>query len=248
VFVFLLAALPGVLAYLVWRTMLASAVVLLVPVYFAIGGAAPGRTLHMPWLALDRAIPLQPAWEIVYGSLGVFVLLPLLVVRHQPLFRRALKCYLMVLTIAYVGFAAYPTVGPRPAAVPGPGFFSWWLRLNYSLDWPYNCFPSLHVAHSFVSALACYRVHRGVGVAAAFWAALIGVSTLYTKQHYAVDVIAGAFIAYVAYLLFLRGYARERVPEIDRRHAPRRALIVVAIYGLGIAFLVVLYQSGVPVT
>jgi hypothetical protein len=40
------------------------------------------------------------------------------------------------------------------------------LRFLYSSDPPYNCFPSLHAAHSFVSALTCYRVHRGVGIAA----------------------------------------------------------------------------------
>ena len=128
-----------------------------------------------------------------------------------------MQAYVMVLVIAYVGFVAYPTVAPRPDEVRGVGFAAWCLRLQYSLDQPYNCFPSLHVAHSFVSALTCYRVHKGVGVAAVLWATLVGVSTLFTKQHYAVDVIAGAIMAYAAYVLFLRQYPRElveRYPEI----------------------------------
>jgi membrane-associated phospholipid phosphatase len=246
-FAFLLATLPGVIAYVAWRTMLASAVVSLVPFYFAIGSPTPDRTLHAPLLALDRAVYLQPAWELVYSSLGVFVLLPLLVVRQQQLFRRALKAYLMVLIVAYVGFLAYPTVGPRPAKVIGEDFFAWWLRLNYSLDWRYNCFPSLHVAHAFVSALTSYRVHNRVGFAALCWASLVGISTLYTKQHYAVDVIAGALIAYVAYVLFLRGHPRDTVADADRRQAPRRALGVIAIYGILVVFLWVLYQTGMVV-
>jgi membrane-associated phospholipid phosphatase len=197
----------------------------------------------MPELALDHAMVLQPAWMIVYGSLYVFVLLPLIVVRQEQLFRRALK-WLFVLTVAYIGFITYPTIAPRPDVVLESGFAAWSLRLQYSLDQPYNCFPSLHVAHSFVSALAAYRVHRGVGIAAALWAVLVGVSTVYTKQHYVVDVVAGAAMAYAAYVMFLRSYPRERVPERDRRLAPRRALWVAGIYGAVVSCFWIAYRVG----
>ena len=80
-------------------------------------------------------------------------------------------------------FLLYPTMAPRPANVIGEGFVPWSLRFLYSADSPYNCSPSLHVAHSFVSALPCYRLHRSVGIAAGVCASLIGVSTLFTKQH-----------------------------------------------------------------
>ena len=245
VFVFLLGALPGIVAFVVWRTALASALVSLVPLYFGIGALTLGRPLHMPEVALDRAVPVQPAWMLVYGSLYVFVFLPLLVVREEQLLRRAMRAYLTVLTVAYVGFVAYPTVAPWPAEVRGDGFSAWCLRLQYSLDWRYNCFPSLHVAHSFVSALTCSRVHRGVGFAAVLWASLIGISTLYTKQHYVVDVIAGTLLAYVAYFAFLRSYPRYATAARDRRLAPLRALGVVGIFGGVVAALWVLYKTGI---
>ncbi len=246
--VFLIAVLPGVVAYLASRSILASALVSFVPLYFVIGGLTAGRGTHAPYILLDRLIDVRPAWMLVYGSLYVFVvLLPLLVVRHWELGRRAMQAYLAVMIVSYVGFLLYPAAAPRPAQVPGDGFFPWTLRLAYTLDTVYGCFPSLHVAYSFVSALACYRVHRTVGLAAAFWAALIGVSTLYTKQHYAVDVIAGGFLAYVAYLIFLRGYARELIPERDRREAPRRALAVAGIYGIVVACFWVLFKTRIVV-
>lgn len=246
-FVFLIAALPGTIAYLVWRTVFASALVSLLPVYFAIAELNRGRTLHMPAIAVDEAVSLHPGWMIVYGSLWVFVLLPFLVVRDQQLFRKVLQAWVTVVIVAYAGFLVYPTVAPRPAEVPGGGFAAWCLRLNYSLDSRYNCFPSLHVAHSFVSALASYRVNKGVGIAAVAWASLIGVSTLYTKQHYAVDVIGGTLLAYFAYVVFLRGYPRERIAESDRRRAPLRALGVVAAFGFVVAGLWVLYRTGMVV-
>lgn len=244
-FVVLLGALPGIVAYVAWRTALASAVVSLVPLYFGLGAMTLGRPLHRPAIAIDRLVPLQPAWMLVYASMYVFVLLPLLVARERTLFRRALQSYVFVLVGAYVGFVFYPTVGPRPAAVAGGGFAAWSLRLQYAMDWQYNCFPSLHVAHSFVSALTAYRVHRGVGVAATLWAALIGVSTMFTKQHYAVDVIAGAMMACVAYLIFLRPHPRELVPERDRRLAPVRALRVVGVFAAFVALAWMLYAGGV---
>lgn len=246
VFVYVLAALPGVVAFLAFRTLLASALVSLAPMYFVIGELTRDRPTYTPELALDRLFPVQPAWMIVYGSLYVFVvLLPVLVVRDRELFRRAMQAYLTVMVVSYLGFLLYPTQAPRPEQVTGEGFLAWNLRLAYSIDPPHGCFPSLHVAYSFVSALTCYRVHRGLGIVSALWAALIGVSTLYTKQHYVVDVIAGSLAAYVAYVLFLRKYPREAVAESDRRRAPYRALVVIGIFAIMVAGFWVAYLSGV---
>ena len=231
--IYLLAILPGLITYLAFRTLVASAFVSFAPLYFVIGDFTRDRVTHMPELALDRAIPVAPAWTFVYLSLYVFIIiLPVLVVRQRELFRRGMQGYLTVMLIAYAGFLLYPTVAPIPAEVPGNGFAAWSLRLIYDIDLPYNCFPSLHVAYSFVAAFTCYRVHRRVGIAAAAWAALISVSTLYTKQHYVVDVIVGVLLACVAQLLFIRGFPQDAVPETDRVRAPSRALIAVWICAL----------------
>jgi hypothetical protein len=48
-------------------------------------------------------------------------------------------------------------------------------------------------------------------------------------------VIAGMLLAALAYLVFLRGLPRERVPESDRRLAPVFALGLLGIIGLGLA-------------
>ena len=85
-------------------------------------------------------------------------------------------------------------------------------------------------------------MHRGVGIATALCASLIGVSTLYTKQHYVVDVIAGLFLASVAYVAFLRSYPREAVPELDRRLAPVLALGILGSLGLLVGCFWVVYQ------
>jgi membrane-associated phospholipid phosphatase len=214
----------------------------LVPFYIFIGEMMAGRPVHVPALPLDRALPLVPAWALVYGCLYLFlILLPVFVVRQEEQIRRTVLAYLTCWIAAYVCFLAYPTIASRPATVTGSGFVLWGLRFLYNADTPYNCFPSLHVAHSFVSALTVWRLHRPLGMVSIVSAALVGLSTLFTKQHYILDVLAGALLAFIAYAIFLRGYRRDDVPELDRRAAPMLAVCVGGVIALGVACYFVAY-------
>jgi membrane-associated phospholipid phosphatase len=209
----------------------------LVPFYILIPEFFPPRARHVPELALDRALPLVPSWAIVYGALYLFlILLPLIVVRQDELIRRTVSAYPLIWITAYVFFfVVYPTAAPRPDQVSGAGYAVWGLRALYSADPPHNCFPSLHVAHSFVSALACSRVHRRLGIVAMISATLVAFSTLFTKQHYVLDVVAGVFLAFVAYGIFLRPFSPDQIPEFDRRVAPALAVCVSAVVAVGVA-------------
>jgi membrane-associated phospholipid phosphatase len=183
----------------------------MVPFYLVIAVRARGSAVHAPAMGLDGLIPLAPAWAPVYGALYAFlIVLPVLVVQQEELIRRTVWAYLTVWTVAFICFLLYPTVAPRPSTVTGDGFAAWGLRFLYGADPPYNCFPSLHVAHSFVSALACHRVSRGLGLTAIACASLVAVSTLFTKQHYVADVMAGIFPAIAAYALSSRLFSHER--------------------------------------
>ena len=218
---------------------------LLVPGYLIIGGMNADRSLNLPELALDRLIPLQPAWTLVYVSHLVFLFVPVLVMRQEEQIRRTFLAYLLVWITGYVCFLVYPTVLPRPGPnVIGQGFFAWCLRIVYSADEPRNNFPSLHVAHACVSALTCWRVHRGVGLAAGLWAALIALSTLFTKQHYVIDVISGLALAGVAYVVFLRHCPRVPLAELDRRAAPVLVGWAIGIHGLLVAGFWLAYLLG----
>lgn len=210
----------------------------LIPLYIFIPAVFPPPARFAPELPLDRALPLIPSWALVYGALYLFlILLPILVVRQDALIRRTVHAYLLVWISAYAFFfVLYPTQAPRPEVVPVEGFGAWGLRALYSSDPPYNCFPSLHVAHSFVSAFSSHRVHGRLGIVAITCAFLVAVSTLVTRQHYILDAIAGIGLAILAWLIFLRGYPASAVPESDRRVAPALALCAA---GLVLAVLVI---------
>jgi hypothetical protein len=52
-------------------------------------------------------------------------------------------------------------------------------------------------------------------------------------------------LALVAYAVFLRGYSRAKIPDLERRVAPFLALVVAGIVGLGFAGYWVAYKLGV---
>jgi membrane-associated phospholipid phosphatase len=213
----------------------------IVPVYLVIGVFVSRSTLHSPEFSWDHALPVQPAWSVVYGSLFLAVFLPVFVVHQQDLIRRTVLAYLFIWLLAFACFLAYPTRAPQHPAVTGDDFASAALRLIYSSDVPYNCLPSLHVAQCVLAALVCYCVHRGVGIVTGIWALLVALSTLFTKQHYVADVLGGGVLAYAAYFAALRDYPRKAIPEVERRLAPTLAFGAFALYGLILAGLWLAY-------
>ena len=219
----------------------------IMPLYLYIGHLARGRRVHVPAIALDGMIPVEPAWAPVYLSLFLAAILPGFVLHQQELIRRTLLAYLAAWVAALACFVAWPTVGTRPGVVTGDGFLAWMLRTIYASDAPYNCFPSLHVAQCFLAAFACSRVHRGVGWTAGAWACAVGLSTLFTKQHYVADVAGGVALAFVAYRVFLLPHPRDAVPEDERRLAPTLAVGAAAVYGGMVAVMWVAYALGVVV-
>lgn len=217
--------------------------VALVPFYLVIAGRV--GAVHTPALSLDHLLPLAPTWALVYGALYLFlIVLPVLVIQQEELIRRTVWAYLTVWIVAYISFVLYPTVAPRADIVAGEGFAVWGLRFLYDADPPYNCFPSLHVAHSFVSALACYRVHRALGIFTMLCASLVALATLFTKQHYVADLIAGILLALAANAVFLRGCSRPGALDFDRRVAPALALGLGGIVGFGVVCAWAIYQLG----
>jgi len=87
-----------------------------------------------------------------------------------------------------------------------------------------------------------------VGAVAGVWASLVAISTLFTKQHYVLDVIGGMVLAWLAYHLLVRTYPRSRVPEHERRLAPALAAAAAAVYGVIMVIFWTLYTLGIDPT
>lgn len=194
---------------------------------------------------IDRAVPFMPAWEHFYVAIYLFLFVPVLQLRDINIFKRTALAFVVTQLIAYACFLACPVqMVLRPEGFDTTTFTGWGAAMNYHLDPPYNCFPSLHLSNAFlVSFIAC-KVDRPIGVMALVLATLIGVSTLFAKQHFLVDVIAGVGLGYMGYRLFVAPYDTRDIPRTELAYPRRYLLSLPALQGVGVLVVYILFRAG----
>jgi hypothetical protein len=163
--------------------------------YFHLLREPTGPVTVMPITALDRWIPFQPAALIPYFSLWVYVgVAPGL----QLTFRELLSYGLWVSALLLTGLGFFylwpnqiPTIPKDPTDFPG-------FEILRGVDAAGNACPSMHVAAAIFTAIWVDHVFRLVRVPAwlravnGAWFLAIVYSTLATRQHVALDALAGA--------------------------------------------------------
>lgn len=166
-------------------------------VYFLTGKFTdPTRVRYLP-MYLEAHIPLHSSFAVVYILLYPIFLLPFFVIRDRATFQRLVAADLLMFATCSAAFLAVPVAFDRPPLPsPPPDFGLWVLTLVRGSDPAWNCLPSEHCAAAMVAALAIWENNRKVGAFAIFATLMIGVSTLYTKQHYVVDVLAGYGVSF----------------------------------------------------
>lgn len=148
---------------------------------------------------LDRVIPFAPVMVIPYLSLIPLLIAAAVVfafagLRQAQALAVAVTLALLVSYLVYVLAQSY-VIRPSPA---GQDWLTAAVRHVYSLDKPYNDFPSLHTSLSAIVAVLWLRVHRRTGVVVAAWCSLIIASTVLIHQHYLADVAGGLAVAWLA--------------------------------------------------
>jgi membrane-associated phospholipid phosphatase len=161
---------------------------------------------------VDNWIPFAPAWAIFYLYIFYPVSAITMVYFAFVEFRRGYAlAFSLVLTnlvadVVYVVFPvttdiyrlellAHPIVGNAFASA---------MYAHYASDPSFNCFPSLHAAVVVICFYAWYRyarikpnrLTRGIAIGMLVIAAGVVLSTLFVKQHYIADEIAGIVLAW----------------------------------------------------
>lgn len=180
------------------------------------------RTEHLYDVSLyiDRVIPLIPEWSWVYEMLFIFPIFLVIVLDNIEDVKRVGFSIIMCDLVAYPIFLLFPVMSIRqevPMNTPSEVL----LNFIYYVDLPTNCFPSLHVAVSMISAFAIYHKQKIKGVWAIVLGILISLSTLFTKQHYFVDVISGLLLATFCYYAFFVEAYQERIFKWFEGHRVR---------------------------
>jgi membrane-associated phospholipid phosphatase len=161
--------------------------------------------------ALDNLVPFAPAWAIFY--LYLFYPLSALTMAYFAFveFRRGYALAWSLILVNLVADAVYllfpvTTDIYRAELLAHPltgNPFAEAMYAHFKADPSFNCFPSLHAAIAVLCFYAWYRYARvrpnllTRGIAIGMLVVAIGVilSTLFVKQHYIADEIAGIVLA-----------------------------------------------------
>jgi membrane-associated phospholipid phosphatase len=145
------------------------------------------------WLP-DRLIPFID-WTIwVYASQYLLLYGCFLGVNGARAVSRLFYAISLASLLAFCIFLIYPTEFPRSVTMKEEAS-TYAFRFLYSIDSAANCFPSLHVALAWLSALGLRDERKKAGALAMVWSTIISISTLTTKQHYFVDMVGGGGLA-----------------------------------------------------
>jgi membrane-associated phospholipid phosphatase len=212
-----------------WRPKAALSVALIVcfcAPYFALQHVALSPPRRLPLSAIDRAIGFDPRWIWAYQSVYLLVTaVPWILLNASDLPRYA-RGFLQISGLGFAFFLLLPVRGPRPEVEAANFMF----RLMQWYDRPLNCMPSLHAALSVYTVLFAGDATRGRMTPSArrfllsagwFWILLIAYAAVATKQHYAIDLPAGALLAGACYWWTCH-YTQRSMPHVERPIAHRR--------------------------
>ena len=171
--------------------------------FLAISWIVDMENTHQLGLPIDDKIPLIPEFSLIYLGLFPVFFLPFLMIKDDDYFKVFTAAYLTVMLVAYTVFALFPVSIERPV-VEVTDFSTWVLNIIYSCDRPVNLFPSTHVAMTLMAALTIWEINRLYGLLALIYAAAISASTLFTKQHYFLDVVIAIVLTLVIYHAFFK--------------------------------------------
>jgi len=178
--------------------------------YFALLKHPAHAVTTMPVLAIDRAIPFRPQAIWIYFSLWLYLeMVPALLVTKRELWSYILVLIVMV-SVAFVIFFLWPTQVPDFSTDWTDHTGYTWLKRT---DAAGNACPSLHVAFALFTARWLHVLLRRFRAGPFWlffnwaWSFAIIYSTLATRQHVAIDVLAGGALGTLAAALHLNWMA-----------------------------------------
>jgi membrane-associated phospholipid phosphatase len=159
---------------------------------------------HILCTHIDSIIPFEKVFIVPYLSWPFYFMSALiyLAIFDAGNYFRLLISSVSGKVVCFVIYLSYTTTVPRPEVV-GNDFFAHLVRTTYGNDRPYNCFPSIHVLCALLTCMFLFKHSKRISVRiyATTFCVLISLSTMFVKQHYSPDVIAGLVLGGALYAL-----------------------------------------------
>ena len=151
---------------------------------------------------LDNLIPYRPRWVWIYSCLYYPVIVYINFVVADPReFIYMATSFLVLLALQMLFFVYFPVATPDNwrELNKNRGRSERFLAFVRRFDASSNCFPSMHVS---VATLTALHLQMAIGPWAFVFPVLIALSCIFTKQHYLIDLPAGAMLGWVSFICF----------------------------------------------
>ncbi|MEA4828357.1 MAG: phosphatase PAP2 family protein [Clostridium sp.] len=176
--------------------------------------------LHILKLPIDDLIPFSKIFILPYASWSPFVatFLIILCILDKEKYFKLLSSLVIGMLICYLIYYIYPTYVERPF-VENKDFLDKVVLWVYGRDNPYNCWPSIHVLNSFLVAMytsSSKKINILGKTICITIAILIMLGTMFVKQHYLLDVVAGIALGsglYFGLEVFVNYVLRDKIKE-----------------------------------
>lgn len=189
--------------------------------YFGTRLLTADRVHHNLSSTLDQQIPFVPWTVTIYLGCYVFWIVNYVIGCRQEKEEafRFMCADVYAKLICMICFVVFPTTNTRPV-IEGTSIWEEAMRFLYSIDAADNLFPSIHCLTSwfcFIAVRKNEKIPKWYQILSFLIAVSICISTLTTKQHVPVDVIAGILLAEVSYYrVGKNGFAKRYMDVISQ--------------------------------
>lgn len=161
------------------------------------------RTSRHYWkMPVDDRIPLLPWFVIPYVGFIPYIALSIALAWNTAYIVPFLESLSIACLTASVFWYFFPNGVKRPI-VDGKDLLHRLLVYIYKNDHDTNGFPSAHVFITLICAYYLSVAHFTYSIQSWIFAVLIVLSTIFTKQHYVVDIIGGIVVFGFSVAIFL---------------------------------------------
>lgn len=185
--------------------------------YFLTENLIPVEKCHPVWCKLDDIIKFNEYFVIPYVFWYILIVVSLgwFALYNIEGFKNLSKYIIITQAVGMICYIIYPTRQDlRPEVFENENFFTWVLSLIYSFDTNTGVCPSLHCAYSFGIASVWLKEKQ----AWTWWkifvfiaVVLICLSTMFVKQHSAVDVMAAIPVGILAEGIIFHKYWKNKL-------------------------------------
>lgn len=154
--------------------------------------------VHTLVTVFDKSIPFKQLFVVPYIAWFGLIFIALILFMYQDfkLYIFSIISIILGLLISFIIFSLFQTTVPRPEIL-GDDISSQLTKFIYTLDNPFNAFPSIHVLTSYIIFLGCQQTKGHfpkISLVIQGETILVILATLFLKQHTLLDVLGGLML------------------------------------------------------